>query len=225
MPERTVVISDIHGCLAALDALLKAIEPRPQDTIVTLGDYVDRGPDSRGVIDRLIELAGRCKLVPLLGNHDLMMLLVGNGRVELAGDWLIFGGDTTLTSYGGRVPLTVPLASLVPPEHFEFLRNCRMYHITARHIFVHANYVENAALERQHEDVLLWESLKRRTPGPHYSGKTVIVGHTAQRNGEILDLGYLKCIDTCCYGDGYLTALDVDKGKTWQADKKGKMRK
>jgi len=72
--------------------------------------------------------------------------------------------------------------------------------------------------------VLRWESLKLRQPGPHCSGKTAIVGHTAQRDGEILDLGYLKCIDTCCYGEGWLTALDVDSGQVWQADKEGRMR-
>jgi serine/threonine protein phosphatase 1 len=60
-------------------------------------------------------------------------------------------------------------------------------------------------------------------PGPHYSGKIAILGHTAQRDGRILDLGYLKCIDTCCYGEGNLTALEVHTGQTWQADKRGRL--
>ena len=79
-------------------------------------------------------------------------------------------------------------------------------------------------LEGQLPEVLLWDSLKFRRPGPHCSGKTAIVGHTAQHNGEILDLGYLKCIDTCCYGEGWLTALEIDSGQVWQADKEGKIR-
>ena len=73
MKARTIAIGDIHGCSAALDALLNAIRPRPEDCIVTLGDYINRGPDSRGVIERLIELKDRCRLVPLLGNHEEML--------------------------------------------------------------------------------------------------------------------------------------------------------
>ena len=79
-------------------------------------------------------------------------------------------------------------------------------------------------LDRQTLQTLLWDKIRPTPPGPHCSGKTVIVGHTAQRNGEILDLGHLKCIDTCCYGEGYLTALDMQSGQIWQADKTGKMR-
>ena len=67
MNPRTIAIGDIHGCSAALDALLEAIRPRREDCIVTLGDYINRGPDSRGVIERLIKLKDRCRLVPLLG--------------------------------------------------------------------------------------------------------------------------------------------------------------
>jgi serine/threonine protein phosphatase 1 len=63
------------------------------------------------------------------------------------------------------------------------------------------------------------------TPGPHESGKTVIVGHTSQKNGEILDLGHVKCIDTFCCGGGWLTALDVHTHEVWQADREGKMRR
>ena len=81
-----------------------------------------------------------------------------------------------------------------------------------------------AALDAQPVETLLWESLKVRQPGPHCSGKTAIVGHTSQKSGEILDLGHLKCIDTWCYGDGWLTALDVETGRVWQANKKGRIR-
>jgi len=69
--------------------------------------------------------------------------------------------------------------------------------------------------------MLRWESLRDMTPGPHDSGKAVIVGHTAQKSGDILDLGHLKCIDTYCYGGGWLTALDVRSGEVWQANQLG----
>src|SRR4051794_40341473 len=74
MPDRLFAIGDIHGCSIALKTLLDAIDPRPDDAIVTLGDYVDWGPDSRSVIQQLIDLSGRCHLVPLFGNHEEMLL-------------------------------------------------------------------------------------------------------------------------------------------------------
>ena len=218
MPGRTIAIGDIHGYTAALNALLGAIDPRPDDTFVMLGDYVDRGPDSRGVIDRLIALQERCRLVPLLGNHDELLLGVCQGKTELMGEWLIFGGDATLTSYDGRVP------DGVPPEHIEFLKSCGDWYETQQHFLIHGNYYSNLPLESQPWDLLRWESLRERQPFAHCSGKTAIVGHTAQKDGEVLDLGYLKCIDTWVYGDGWLTAMELDTGRLWQANKDGEMR-
>jgi serine/threonine protein phosphatase 1 len=215
---RTIAVGDIHGCLTALRAVLEAIDPRPDDMLITLGDYVDRGPDSRGVIDELIALKSRCRLVALMGNHDEMFLEICAGRKEVLQEWLPFGGDATLASYGGGVPEGVPKA------HLDFLRACRSSYETQRHLYVHASYLAHLPLRRQPVEVLHWESLNDRQPGPHCSGKTAIVGHTAQKNGEILDLGYLKCIDTCCYGEGWLTALDVESGQLWQADKQGKLK-
>jgi serine/threonine protein phosphatase 1 len=217
-PGRTIAIGDIHGCLAALHALLQVVDPQPEDTVVTLGDYVDRGPDSRGVIDRLLMLACHCQLVPLLGNHDEMMRQICEGDTSSFVAWLMFGGDATALSYGGEVPAGVP------KEHVEFLRGCLEWFELEHHFFVHASYRADLPLQEQPRDVLLWESLRDRVPGPHISGKTAIVGHTAQRQGEILDLGYLKCIDTCCYGQGWLTAMDVNTGQVWQSDKEGRLR-
>ena len=97
--HRLFAIGDIHGCLPALETLLAAIQPQPDDTIVTLGDYVDRGPQSREVIERLLRLQ-ECRLIPLLGNHDEMLLMIYDGQRELYIDWLLFGGNTTMASYG-----------------------------------------------------------------------------------------------------------------------------
>lgn len=83
MPPRTIAIGDVHGCAAALRALLEQIKPQSTDTIVMLGDCVDRGPDSRGVIETLLELRGRCELVPILGNHEEMMLNFLDSRSTL----------------------------------------------------------------------------------------------------------------------------------------------
>ena len=204
--------------MAALEALLASIRPQADDTLVLLGDYVDRGPDSRGVIERLLHLSQQCRLVPLLGNHDQLMLSVYDGQRQLYVDWLLFGGRATMASYATEEPSEIPAA------HAEFLRSCRLFYESERHFYVHGNYQADLPLDGQPTKTLLWESLKIRQPGPHCSGKLAIVGHTSQKNGEILDLGYLKCIDTCCYGQGWLTALDVDSGQVWQADKRGRMR-
>ena len=217
-PGRLLAIGDIHGCLRALETLLVAVAPGPEDTLVLLGDYVDRGPESCGVLERLLALQRQCRLVPLLGNHDEMMLQVCVEGGELYFDWLVFGGDATLGSYRTVRPEDVPAA------HLDFLRGCRLYYESPQHFFVHGNYRAELPLEAQSAKILLWESLKQPLPGPHVSGKTAIVGHTAQKSGEILDLGYLKCIDTCCYGNGWLTAMDVQSGQVWQADKNGAAR-
>jgi serine/threonine protein phosphatase 1 len=219
MRPRTIAIGDIHGCSAAFHALLEAIRPRPDDTIVTLGDYINRGPDSKGVIERLINLAHQCRLVPLLGNHEEMLFeaLADSYPVHY---FLGVGGDDTLDSYGPGREL-----SLIPDDHIKFLKSGLGYYETESHIFVHASYEPDLPMSEQTGPTLRWERLRNYGTRPHASGKTVIVGHTCQMSGEILDLGHVKCIDTHCYGDGWLTALDVQTQEVWQADREGNMRR
>jgi len=110
MPARTIAIGDIHGCSLAMAALIDAIRPHPEDTIITLGDYINRGPDSRGVLDRLIDLGRRCRLVPILGNHDQMLLDVRSGKYPIY--WLLdIGGTATLDSYGPGRDLDLSMAA------------------------------------------------------------------------------------------------------------------
>jgi serine/threonine protein phosphatase 1 len=218
MKPRTIAIGDIHGCSAALDALLEAIRPRLDDTIVALGDYINRGPDSKGVIERLIKLSHQCRLVPLLGNHDHMLLAARSGLHTM--NWIRMGGLATLQSYG-----TVFELNLIPDDHIKFLKSCLDYYETDTHIFVHANYEPHLPMTEQTAPTLRWKPLRNSIPEPHASGKTVIVGHTSQKSGEILDLGHVKCIDTCCYGRGWLTALDVHAEEVWQAGIEGNMRR
>jgi serine/threonine protein phosphatase 1 len=213
MPGRTIAIGDIHGCGSALASVLAAIEPTSEDRIVTLGDYIDRGPDTHRVIDQLLGLQERGILIPLLGNHEIMMLVALDEPSELD-FWLLNGGQETLDSYGGTL-------DDIPPSHLAFVRGCVRYHETDTHLFVHANYVPNLPLDRQPEFVLFWEHLSQHLPTRHCSGKIAIVGHTPQRNNQIFRRDYLICIDTNCCGRGCLTALDVDTGKIWQADANG----
>jgi len=216
--ERLIAIGDIHGCRVALDTLLDAIAPGPSDTIVTLGDYVDRGPDSRGVVDTLIELGKRTRLVGLLGNHEEMMLeVVRHG--EPHHHWLRYGGVETLDSYGFDGDL-----NFLPPEHDRFFDSLGDYFEHGDYFFTHAAYDAEKPLADQSAKMLRWYSLKEGLPAPHQSGKTAIVGHTAARDGEILDVGYLMCIDTYCYGGGWLTAVDLNHREFWQASEQGKLR-
>ena len=215
--RRTIAIGDIHGCSIALEALIETIHPQPNDTIIPLGDYVDRGIDSKGVLDQLIELTDRCNLVPILGNHDQMMLHAGDGRSDFQ-FWLNCGGDAALDSYGSSRKL-----DLIPLDHIRFLKSCRSYFETETHIFIHANYKPDVPVEQLDDHTIRWLSLREYVPPkPHCSGKVVIVGHTPQT--EILDLGYLICLDTGVWKGGWLTALDVASGKIWQVSDTGTLR-
>lgn len=218
MSGRTIVVGDIHGCSKALAALLNVVALTPADTLILLGDIVDRGTDTHGVIEQLLALRELCRLVLLRGNHEEMLLAAQTSTVELRA-WIYSGGARTLDSYGFGGGLEV-----IPRSHLELLRASKPYYQTARHVFVHANYVADLPMEDQPSNTLYWESLYARMPGPHFSGKTFFVGHTPQVDGQILDLGYIKCIETDCVGRGWLTAIDVDTGRIWQADKAGHVR-
>lgn len=212
---RLIAIGDIHGCSKALEALIESIDPTEDDVIVTLGDYVDRGPDVPGVFDQLIALRRRCRLVPLLGNHDQVMMAAVFGHIEPK-IWLEMDGEKTVAAYGSIRD--------IPPEHTDFLASCELCVETSSHIFMHACYDPDEVLEKQTIETLLWTSLRDGIPAPHMSGKRAIVGHTSQKNGQILDAGHIVCIDTFCCGGKWLTALDVYSGQVWQTSQTGKQR-
>lgn len=219
MPGRLFAVGDIHGCSIALKALIEAIDPQPDDAIVSLGDVVDYGPDTRGVIEQLIELSGRCHLILLTGNHEEMLFQALNGRDDRR-YWESCGGTTTRKSYPDRGD-----DELIDPDHFAFLkRNCRDYHETGEFIFVHANYFPNRPMPEQNGYTLRWEFIRPHQMAPHFSGKTVVVGHSTQTGGEITDLGFLVLIDTGVSMGGWLTALEVNSGEVIQANEQGQLR-
>lgn len=214
--SRTITIGDIHGCATALEVLLELIEPQPEDFIVTLGDYIDRGMESPKVIDLLLELMGNTHLVPLLGNHEVMLLQAFANRDAL-NFWLTHGGQQTLQGYGGSL-------EKIPPDHRMFFQHCRRFWENEGHFFVHANYRSNLHLAQTPDEITLWEHMKLAFPIPHENGKKAWVGHTPQEKGNILDLGHVAIVDTYCYGGGYLSAVDVDSGEYWQVDITGQER-
>jgi serine/threonine protein phosphatase 1 len=206
----------MHGCDAALARLLDEIKPQPTDTIVGLGDYVDRGPDSRSIIDRLLRLQETCQTVFLLGNHELMMRSALIDATD-SDFWLRSGGAATVESYGNEL-------ENIPDSHLAFLNACVPYYEIEDFFFVHANFTPSLTLDRQPDFALFWEHLTAHMPSPHISGKTAVLGHTPQRSGEVLDVDHLICLDTFCCGGGWLTAMDVERRKVWQADRNGEFR-
>ena len=216
--SRTIAIGDIHGCVAALNALLDVIQPTPDDTIVTVGDYVDRGPDSNGVLERLLALEQTTNLVPLMGNHEEMLIAVLSREIEPY-SWLNHGGVETMESYGFSGDL-----ACVPQSHRDFLNRLVDYYENETHFIVHANYDPGLLLADQPRELLRWVKISNLLPGPHISGKRAIVGHTHDRQGEIFEIPHLVCIDTYCYGGRWLTAMELETGKLWQAYPNGSMK-
>jgi Calcineurin-like phosphoesterase len=219
MSERVIAIGDIHGCAAALGKIIELIAPEPDDTLVVLGDCVDRGPDSRRVIDQLLALRETCRVVPILGNHEEMMLNFLDGRPQ-PDEWLECGGATTVASYRGADGKPAPVQS----THVDFLRTWIDCFQTDTHFFAHASYEPERPLAEQHWQTMRWQSLRDVIPEQHESGKIAVVGHTSLKNGEIMDLGYLVCIDTYCWGGGWLTALEATTRQLWQVDRNGRVR-
>lgn len=213
---RRYVIGDIHGCSKALRSLIEEIAPEKEDTLIFLGDFIDRGPDSRGVVDQLIELAQRCCVIGIRGNHEVMLMGVLMGGLD-QGWWCQSGGQSTLASYGGSL-------DRMPAAHLDFFRSLRCHHETEAEIFIHAGYDPECAIEQTSEADRYWN---HRTvwPGPHCSGKRVYLGHTPQPSGEVLNLGHVICIDTYCFGGGWLTAMDVDTDEILQASRQGHLRR
>ncbi len=215
---RTIAIGDVHGCNTALATLLDKLKLQPQDTVVILGDAIDRGPDSRDVIRQLMELGERCRMQCIQGNHEQMLLDAVDGRMPMQ-EWLVHGGADTLDSYGKGAGL-----GALDPEHVEFIRSWGDVYECSSHFFVHGNYLATRPLDRQPWRDLRWQSLKWHTPGAHISGKTAVLGHTSNKQGEIVNLGHIICIDTFCHGGYWLTALDATTGRVWQANEAGEFR-
>ena len=214
---RRFVIGDIHGCAKALDTLIETIAPTSSDELVFLGDYIDRGPNSRDVVKQVIEVGKSCRTVALRGNHEIMLLGVALYGLDDK-VWLSNGGNTTLFSYGGKL-------SKIPEDHLEFFRDLRPYYETDDSIFVHAGYDPALEMRHQEETSLYWMHLDDPLPGPHISGKRVFVGHTPQPDGMVRDAEHLVAIDTYCFGGGYLTGYDVASNEYIQVNRHGHMRK
>lgn len=221
---RTFAIGDIHGCHTALQTLLADLDLQVHDEVIFLGDYVDRGLESKQVIDTVLALGKRCRVIALCGNHERMIQAAMGSRIQL-GQWLWSGGKETLRSYGFELE-TLPDDWAFPAAHVAFLDNLQLFYETDSHIFVHATPDPFVEMDRQSESSLLWRRYDEKHPeqNGHFSGKTIVCGHTPQVSGRVLQWPGLLCIDTFCFGGGWLSALEVGNGKVWQANEQGETR-
>jgi serine/threonine protein phosphatase 1 len=209
---RTLAIGDIHGCHLALTMLLEQVAPKPEDRLIFLGDYIDRGPASREVVESLLSLKSKSANVFLRGNHEAMILDARADALK-ANVWQSYGGFEALISY--HAEYDQKWATVIPDSHWTFFERTARYFETEDHIFVHACLDAEADMDEQPDWLLYWESVDRLKP--HRSGKRIVCGHSPQRSGQILDLGFALCIDTGAVNGGWLTCLDVRSGEWWQA--------
>ena len=173
--KKIFAIGDIHGCYDQLKALVEKIPiDFSRDTLLFIGDYIDRGPHSAEVVDYLIQLKKRVKEVIFLkGNHEDMLdkFLSGDDRFT----YLLNGGQQTLDSYLKKT--VQPESFPIPPDHVEFFKSLRLYYETEEFIFVHAGLRPRTPLETQSAEDLLW--IRNNFISTKYDfGKRVIFGHT-----------------------------------------------
>jgi serine/threonine protein phosphatase 1 len=210
MAGRSFVIGDIHGCRAELEVLLRGLGLDGSDRLVFLGDYIDRGPDPRGVIDRLLALAEdpSRECVFLRGNHeDMLLAYLGRGG-HYGEAFLANGGDVTAGSYGLEgVVRPERLAAAMPETHLRFVESLPLVHAQGQYVMVHAGVRPGRPLEAQTAHDLMWIR-DEFIAYPHELGCTVVFGHTPVRS-VLRDLPYKIGIDTGCVYGGALTALEL----------------
>jgi serine/threonine protein phosphatase 1 len=204
-------IGDIHGSLDKLKSLVEACLEHADGRdmrLVFLGDYIDRGPDSAGVVRLLmsLQLELQERLIALKGNHEAWALALLDGEAEVS-PWLRNGGGETLASYAAKDVGDLPRA------HLDWMRSLRLFYDDGRRFFVHAGIDPDKPLDAQEEDALLWIREPFLTDGRDY-GRLVVHGHTPL-TGEKPDLRSNRLnLDTAAVFGGPLTAALFDDTQT-----------
>lgn len=187
-----IAIGDIHGCAKTLDGLLRKLELMAEDHLIFVGDYIDRGPDSKGVIDRMLVLKEKYRCTFLRGNHEELLLgYLDDGEYDI---FAMNGGIATLSSY-----MTQQGEMEIPDSHIEFVRDTELYLETEEFVFVHAGLRPDLTvaqnLEGGNSEVFLWERSHLKAGDLPWE-KTVVCGHTPRP--KPLNKPELINIDTGC---------------------------
>ncbi len=220
--QRIYALSDIHGCADLLERAFQSIDAdlrrntAERVLLVVLGDYIDRGLDSRRTLDLLIERSRQDEMVFLKGNHEEVLLSFLQDPTRLH-DWRQFGGLQTLISYGLKPPLNPgaseqldlvrKFSAVLPPDHKSFLTSLKTSFSCGDFFFVHAGVRPGVALDQQEEEDLLWirdEFLKSEAD----FGKFIVHGHTPVREPDLRP--HRLNIDTGAYATGRLTLLRIE---------------
>jgi serine/threonine protein phosphatase 1 len=219
---RLYAIGDIHGRLDLLDRAIAAIEHDvqqygPDALTVTLGDYIDRGPDSRGVLDRLASNPFPTPYVALKGNHEAFLAAFLADPV-LGQQWRLFGGLETLRSYDvpvGRFMfgrsydgVARRLREALPAVHVDFLQSLKSSFSHGKYFLCHAGVRPGVPLEQQDEHDLLWIRGEFLDSDMNF-GKIVVHGHTPIEQPEVLPNRIN--IDTAAFATGQLTCVVLDE--------------
>lgn len=205
---RHYVVGDIHGHSIALKSILDRIQLNWNDRITFLGDYVDRGPDSKGVLDLIMTLP--CQVDALMGNHEAL-LLASLEEPDAERHWLHYGGDTTLASFG------VTDVHCIPTRYLSWMAERPTVLETESAIFVHASLHPDLPVSQQSEEHLLWQHVQQ--PVRHTSGKRVFRGHTPLQTPIVTP--HWVSLDTGISHAGYLTCLEIKTGAMDQSDRFG----
>ena len=206
---RLIAIGDIHGEIDKLNKLLDKLDLQQEDTIVFLGDYIDRGLYSRQVVDKLIELSKYCHCEFLMGNHEYYLLKMFEGDKYAKQFFLEYGGVQTIDSYGS--------IENIFKTHSNFFNNLKPYYLTEKYLFVHAGIRPDKTLKEQDTfDMLIIRD--NFINHKHKLKQKVIFGHTPFKKPYIEDdkIG----IDTGCgkFPDSPLTALICNDEKFIYSD-------
>ena len=226
--RRVYAIGDIHGRLDLLNRLLGAIDaddarrPDADTTLVILGDLVDRGPESRGVVERLRHFKmADANVILLKGNHEELLIGVWDGERELAGTFNRAGGRATLMSYGvdgddydswDLGAMTEATRQFVPQSHIEFLRSFEDWHKIGDYLFVHAGIRPGYDIEDQDPTDLRWIRREFTDADTDY-GAMIIHGHTITDSVE--ERHNRIGIDTGAFASGVLTAVGLEGTDRW----------
>lgn len=216
-PSKIFAIGDVHGCAEELQALIHKLPLDQDSTLVFLGDYVDRGPDSKGVIDTVLDLSEIYRVIALKGNHEWLMqqYLAKPGDPVASGNFILNGGSATLASYSAD-----GVTFSIPRSHREFLDGLKLFHVTDKHFYVHAgippNYDFSMKPDEKTAHQFLWIrqvflDSKQKWP------RIVVHGHTPVEQPELLPNRIN--LDTGCVFGRRLTAMNMLTGEIYSVER------